>query len=283
MKISIITPSYNQGKYIEETIKSVNIQNYKDIEHIVVDGKSSDNTIEILERYEKNIKYVSEKDTGQANAVNKGIKMASGDIIGWLNSDDLYMPNTISKVMEYFKKNPKCDILYANAHFVDVNGTIIGKYPTERFDYKRLADRCYICQPSVFFRKKAIEDIGYLDESLHLCLDYELWMRIGKKYRFYYIDDYLSCSRMYQENKTLSRSDEMYEEAHSILKKYYGYVPLSWVKAKIFNDNPSYNNTKIIYESLKCFIKNNYCRPDIIINDFVKALILQIQGKVRWR
>jgi glycosyltransferase involved in cell wall biosynthesis len=283
MKISIITPSFNQGMFIEQTIISVLHQQYADFEHIIIDGKSSDNTLTILQRYCSKIRYISEKDKGQADAVNRGIKIASGEIIGWLNSDDLYMPNSLEKVADFFEENPEYDIVYGNAYFVDEKGSITGEYPTQNFNYKKLADRCYICQPSVFFRKKIINDIGYLDESLHLCLDYEFWMRIGKKYNFYHINDFFSCSRMYPENKTLSRSNEMYMEAHAILKKYYGYIPLSWVKAKVFNDNPYYSNLKVIRESLKSFVKENYTRPDIIINDLIKALIMQIQGKVRWR
>jgi len=281
--VSIITPSFNQGNYIKETIDSVITQDYYNIEYIVVDGGSTDNTINILKSYSSRIKYISEKDNGQANAVNKGIEMSKGDIIGWLNSDDIYMPDTIRKIVNFFYNNPAYDIVYGNAYIIDETGNITGEYPTEPFDYNRLADRCYICQPTVFFKRHAIESNGYLDESLHLCLDYELWMRLAKRYKFGYINDVLACSRMYAENKTLSRHDEVYKEAHRILYKHYGYIPLSWIKSKIFYDNPQYGNIKIVYESLKQLIKQNYGKPSIIVNDLYKAFIRQIQGKVKWR
>ncbi|KPU43686.1 PGL/p-HBAD biosynthesis glycosyltransferase [Oxobacter pfennigii] len=280
--VSIITPSYNQAKYIQRTIESVLCQNYNGIEYIVVDGSSTDNTLNILKSYNSKLKYVSETDNGQANAVNKGIKIANGDIIGWLNSDDTYMPDTIKKVVEFFNTN-NYDVIYGNAYFIDIYDKVTGEYPTESFDYKRLADRCYICQPTVFFRKSVIEDIGYLDESLHLCLDYELWIRMGKKYKFAYLNDILASSRIYPENKTLSRHCEVYAEAQKILYEHYGYIPLSWIKSKIFYDNPDYSNKKVIYESLKQLIKQNYKNPSIIVNELYKAFVRQIQGKVRWR
>ncbi|WP_218230769.1 glycosyltransferase [Paenibacillus chitinolyticus] len=227
--ISIITPSYNQGKFIRETIESVLNQDYPNIEYIVIDGGSKDETVDILKRYGEKINWVSEKDNGQADAVNKGILRAKGDFIGWLNSDDTYLPGAIQKAMDFLTIHTDVSMVYGEGFHVKENGEIMERYPTEPFNYLRLAETCFICQPTGFFRKEIFEKVGLLKEDLHLCMDYELWMRIGKSNSIAYIPDYLATSRMYEDNKTLSRRKEVYEEVIATVKKYYGYAPVSWL------------------------------------------------------
>ena len=231
--VSIITPSYNQGKFIKETIDSVLNQSYKKIEYIVVDGESNDETVEILKSYGDKIKWVSEKDDGQADAVNKGIEMARGDIIGWLNSDDTYLPEAIEKIVNIFNSCIDVDMIYGEGYHVDIVGDVIDRYPTLPFDYNKLAYNCFICQPTSFFKKDVFKKTGLLDKNLQLCMDYELWMRIGKKCNIAYTPHFLATSRMYEDNKTLGRRSEVFEEIISTVKKNYGFVPISWINGYV--------------------------------------------------
>lgn len=226
--VSIITPSYNQSEFIKETIESVLTQDYPNIEYIIIDGGSTDNTIDILKSYGSKITWVSEKDEGQADAVNKGILRAHGEIIGWLNSDDTYCKGAISKIVDFFYNHPKVDMVYGEGYYIDRESNITERYPTAIFDYNELAYTCYICQPTAFFTRKIVLEVGMLDKDLHLCMDYELWMKIGKKSKIVYMPEYLATSRMYEENKTLSRRKEVYNEVCQTVNKYYGFVPASW-------------------------------------------------------
>ena len=156
MLLSIITPSYNQGCFIEKTIKSVKEQNYKNVEHIIFDNESLDETPTILDKYKNTINFHIESDKGHSHAINKGFKLAKGEIIAWINSDDIYHKNIFGKVMNFFKNNPSVDVVYGDANHIDVNDNQINLYDTENWDKKRLKDVCFICQPTVFFRKKNI-------------------------------------------------------------------------------------------------------------------------------
>ena len=179
MKVSIITPSYNQGLFIERTILSVLEQNYPLLEYQIFDGRSKDNTIEILRKYEQSLHWLSEKDEGQSDAINKGILATSGDIIGWLNSDDIYYPNTINTVVNFFREHPEVDVVYGKAHHIDIENKIIESYPTEPWNYERLKETCFLCQPAVFLRRNIVEKYGLVGPDLHYCMDYEYW-QIGR-------------------------------------------------------------------------------------------------------
>lgn len=227
--VSIITPSYNQGEFIKETIESVLKQDYTKIEYLVMDGGSTDQTIEILKSYGDRIQWVSEQDGGQADAVNRGIRRTKGAIIGWLNSDDTYQEGAVTKIVAYMQSHPDTDMVYGQGYYIDKNGNMTGRYPTEPFDRNRLAETCLICQPAAFFTKKIVEQAGMLDVGHQLSMDYELWMRIAKTGKISYLPQYIAASRMYEENKTLSRRKEVFEETCQAVKKHYHYVPISWV------------------------------------------------------
>ncbi len=158
MKISIITPSYNQGNFIEDTIKSVIQQDYPNFEHIIIDGGSTDNTLDILKRY-PHLRWISEKDSGQSEAINKGFKLATGDIIAWLNSDDYYERNIFSLVANYFQENSQCRILYGDMTFVDYSGNAMFILTGDTISREKLI-KCpdAIRQPSIFWKKEVIDE-----------------------------------------------------------------------------------------------------------------------------
>lgn len=229
LSVSIVTPSYNQGQFIRRTIDSVLGQDIP-LEYIVMDGGSQDETVSILKEYGERITWVSEKDGGQANGVNKGIHASRGEIIGWLNSDDIYYPGAVQKALKYFEEHPETQVLYGEAYHIDPQDQIIDKYYTEPWDFKRLLDVCFICQPAVFFRRELIEQYGDLDESLQLAMDYELWIRWGLKgVRFDFLPELLAGSRLYQENKTLRNREKTHREFNNLLLKSIGYVPERWI------------------------------------------------------
>jgi len=229
LSISVVTPSYNQGRFIERTIQSVLEQNVPSLEYVVVDGASTDGTVNVLKKYEKHLRWVSEEDSGQTEAVNKGLKWTRGDIIGWLNSDDIYYPGALSAVISLFEESPQVDVIYGNADHVDEYDNIIEAYYTEDWNYERLKEVCFLCQPAVFFRRRILDRLGLLDAGLKYCMDYEYWLRLGAEVPFVRMKNKLAGSRMYGENKTLGERIAVHREINSMLKKRVGTVPDKWI------------------------------------------------------
>jgi hypothetical protein len=229
--VSIVTPSYNHGRYIEETIQSVLNQDYPNLEYLVIDGGSSDNTVEILKKYEGRLTWISEKDRGQADAINKGFRMARGEILAWLNSDDTYLPGAVHQAVRYLESHPEVAMLYGEGYHIDAEGEFIERYYTEPFDYRRLSEVCFICQPTVFFRAEVIATVGPLDVTLDYCMDYEYWMRIAKRFRIGYLEKDLANSRLHLDTKTLSKRVEVHQETLQVVKRHYGQVPMRWINA----------------------------------------------------
>jgi glycosyltransferase involved in cell wall biosynthesis len=229
--ISIITPSFNQAQFIEETILSVLNQDYPNIEYIVVDGGSTDQTLDILKKYERRIKWLSEKDQGQADAVNKGLKMASGEIIGWLNSDDTYEPGCIQKVVACFLKSPEAVLVYGNGYQMNQEGKDKKPFIVRKVTFNKLSKINKLLQPSIFFKKETIEKVGYLDAHLHYVMDFELWVRFFKRYekQTKYIPDYLSNWRLYPDTKTSLNRANIFQELFEVLLKHFGFVSSSWM------------------------------------------------------
>lgn len=228
MKISIITTNYNTKRYLEETIKSVlNQKGNFDLEYIITDGASTDGSLEIIKKYKDRIRYISEKDKGQSDGINKGLRMATGDIVAFLNADDIYTEGTLNKVVEYFKDNPDCMWLTGYCKIIDENGKEIRKYVTEyknsklrRFSFNQLLIEDSISQPATFWRKELLDEFGYLDESLHFAMDQEYWARIASKYKLHLISEYLAKFRFTSETKTGSSIDKTLKESELIAKKY---------------------------------------------------------------
>ena len=236
-RISVVTPSLDQAQYISTAIDSVLNQDYPSLEYIVVDGGSQDNTRHLLERYERALEWVSEPDRGQAEAINKGFRRTTGDILGWLNADDLYAPVTLKEVALQFANNPELMMLYGDAYHIDAEGSIIDRYSTSDYHWENLAFHCFVCQPTCFFRRSLIEKAGYLDPQLHYALDLDLWIRFGlaqrqnPTWKFTYLPKVLAYSRMHLENKTLSKRKESLQEVIQVVKKYFDYVSFNWVYA----------------------------------------------------
>lgn len=222
--VSIITPSYNQGKFIRETIESVLSQDYDDIEYIIIDGGSTDNTADIVREYENRLTFIMEQDNGQSNAINKGFKMAKGEIVAWLNSDDVYEPCCIKRVVKEFEENTKLGLLYGEGYIIDENSNKIRIFEhTQEFDYWKLVNFWdYIMQPTAFFKKTYLQKVGYLDEQLHYCMDWDLWIKLAAVSEVKYIPDLLACSREYADTKTNTGGDKRLEEIVCLLQKYSG-------------------------------------------------------------
>jgi glycosyltransferase involved in cell wall biosynthesis len=229
--VTIVTPSFNQGRFIRETIESVLAQDYPNIEYMVVDGCSRDETLDILKEYGERICWISEKDNGQTEAINKGWKMGNGQIFAWLNSDDTYLPGAVTNAVAFLKANPNAMLVYGEGWHIKEDGEIIERYPTEPFNLLRLAETCYICQPTVFLRKKLLDEIGYLDESLNYCMDYDLWIRAAKRYPLSYIDKYLAKSRLYAATKTISQQVDVCREVMETMHRHFNIVALPWIHA----------------------------------------------------
>jgi glycosyltransferase involved in cell wall biosynthesis len=230
MKVSVITPAYNQGQFIERTLQSVASQTGAEIEHVVFDGGSTDNTIDVLKRFSPPVRWVSEQDAGQAHAVNKGIRATDGEIIGWLNSDDIYYPGAIARVVACFEANPEIDVVYGRADHIDLNDCAFEPYPTARWNFEHLLETCIICQPALFFRRRLVHEYGLLDESLNYCMDYEYWLRLGKAgVRFAYLEEKLAGSRLYAQNKTLSARVKVHKEINDMFKQRFARVPDRWL------------------------------------------------------
>lgn len=228
-KISVITPSFQQSCFIERTVQSVLSQGISELEYIVCDGLSTDGSVDILKKYENSLYWVSEKDAGQADAINKGIKQSNGDIIAWINSDDIYYPGALKAIQQVFENYPNVDVVYGDADWIDENDKIICSFPAKPWQYELLKQDCYICQPATFFRRSLVDRYGLLDISLHYCMDYELWLRYGKEVSFYYLPKKLAGSRMYATNKTIGNRLHHHYEVVEMLKNKLGKVPENWL------------------------------------------------------
>lgn len=189
--ISVVTPSYNQGAFIAQAIESVLAQHYPEFEHIVIDGGSTDGTVEVLRRY-PHLTWISERDSGQASALNRGLRLARGDIIAWLNSDDWYEPEIFPAVAAFFVANPAKQIVMGDCRLVDTADRALGVVVNHERGLRQLRKywraRSIPTQPAVFFRRRLLAECGFLDESLHYAMDYDLWLRFAAKHRFYRLD-----------------------------------------------------------------------------------------------
>ena len=222
MLVSVITPSLNQGKFIGDTIESVRRQRHPQVEHIVVDGGSTDSTIDVLKRssHYPHLWWISEPDGGQADAVNKGLALAHGDVIGWLNSDDVYFDRqSISIAVRTFAENPKIDVVYGDIARISHDNRLLRIEVVPDFSYPRLLQGCFIKQPAVFMRRIAVNGLK-LDTALECAMDYELWLRLGQHHRFLHVRRILAADRTHANRKMVVDYERMVRETEELRRRF---------------------------------------------------------------
>jgi glycosyltransferase involved in cell wall biosynthesis len=232
--VAIVTPSFNQARYLEVTIQAVLSQDYPRIEYIVMDGASQDGSIEMIKKYENRLAYwVSEKDSGQAEAINKGLAHANGDILAWLNSDDYYLTNTISRVVKIFEENPNVIMIYGDMLAVDELGKTINVLKYKQLSLEDLLCFQIIGQPAVFFRRAAFEKAGGLDTTFHFLLDHHLWIRIAQQGKILHVPQTLAAARYHAEAKNRAKAAQFGREAFRILDWAKSQAGLAEVVASV--------------------------------------------------
>lgn len=222
--VTIVTPSYNQGRFIRDTIRSVLEQDYPNIEYIIMDGASSDDTAAVASEFDGRLTFVSEPDRGQSHAINKGFALARGEIVAWLNSDDILLPGAVRHAVEALQGDPECGACYGEGYQIDIDGNVISRFaPTRAFDLWMLLHLSdYILQQTVFFRRAVFDRVGWLDESLHYGMDWEILMRIGLQYPLRYVPEYMGAIREYAAAKTAAGGARRVHELVKIMRRHTG-------------------------------------------------------------
>ena len=212
--VSILTPSFNQARYLDATIQSVLSQDYPHIEYMIVDGGSNDGTVDVIKKYQSKLAWwVSEKDKGQTDAINKGFARASGEILAWLNSDDTYEPGAVSAAVRYLQEHPQVGMVYADCNFINETGRVIGKFGSAQTSYRLLRQGySHIPQQTMFFRADLWKQVGPLDPSFYFAMDYDLWTRIAARSEIKYVPQTWANFRLHTSGKTILADDRCWPE-----------------------------------------------------------------------
>lgn len=212
--VSIVTPSYNQARFLEAAMESVFAQSYPRVEYIVIDGGSTDGSVEIIKKHSDKLAYwVSEPDRGQTDAINKGFARASGDILAWLNSDDTYEPHALAQAVAALQENPQAGMVYGDANFIDERGRVIGRFPAAQTDYRRLRrGYVHIPQQAAFWRASHWRQAGPLDLNLYFAMDYDLWVKLAKISELRYHPRIWANFRLHSGSKTIVDDDRCWPE-----------------------------------------------------------------------
>lgn len=239
LRISIVTPSYNQGHFIGRTIDSILSQHGDfDLDFRVYDGGSKDSTVDVLKSYGDKVRWISEKDRGQIDAINKGLRAADGDIVGWVNSDDVLLPGALDRVARAFEANPQVEWVHGRCRIIDENDVEIRRWVSlykhircRTHTFENLLTENYISQMTAFWRRSVHDEIGYLDESRELAFDYDLFLKLARRGDPIYIDEPLACFRMYDTSKSGAGFTAQVAEANEIAR---GFGPISpWTLARM--------------------------------------------------
>jgi glycosyltransferase involved in cell wall biosynthesis len=237
--VSIVTPSFNQAHYLESTILSVLEQDYPNIEYILVDGGSSDGSVEIIRRYANRLAWwISEKDNGQTDAINKGFVRIKGDILAWLNSDDTYERNAVREAVSFLQERPEVGLVYGDANFIDENGRIIGHFPAAQTNYRRLRQGyVHIPQQSAFWRADLWRKVGPLDPSFFFAMDYDLWVRLAALAPVQYLPRHWANFRLHTRGKTITADDRCWPEMLKVHYRdggsWFGVLPAKYLLRKV--------------------------------------------------
>jgi glycosyltransferase involved in cell wall biosynthesis len=235
MLVSIITPSFNQAPFLERTIQSVLAQTHPDIEYIIIDGGSTDGSVDIIRRYAEAGKlafWVSEPDQGQTEAINKGFARAKGQVLAWLNSDDTLEPQAAAEAVAYLREHPEVGMVYGDTNFIDSKGDVIGKFPARQTDYRLLRQGfVHVPQQASFFRADLWRQVGPLDPSFYFAMDYDLWVRLARVAHLVYLPRLWANFRLHGDAKTIAADDRCWPE---MLRVHYrdGGSPFSVIVAK---------------------------------------------------
>jgi glycosyltransferase involved in cell wall biosynthesis len=293
--VSIVTPSYNQAPYLEQTIQSVLEQDYPHIEYMVIDGGSTDKSVEIIQKYADRLAYwVSEKDSGQAEAINKGFARANGEILAWLNSDDYYLLNTVSVAVRCLEQNPDVVMVYGDMFAVDGDGQTINILRYKQLSLQDLLCFQIIGQPSVFFRRSAFEKAGPLETNFHFMLDHHLWIRLAQQGRILHVPQIWSAARYHPQAKNRAQAAEFGREGFRVLdwaKKQPGLAEIvSGVKRRAHASAHRYDARYLLdggqnLSALSAWFRALFLHPPTALarlNIFVSA-ILNLTGLSRLR
>jgi glycosyltransferase involved in cell wall biosynthesis len=233
MRLFIVVPSYNQGRYIERSLKSVLDQNYPDLEFWIIDGGSTDGTLDLLRRYEDRLRWISEKDDGQSDAVNKGWARCTGEVIGWTNSDDTYESGSFEAVMKVFREHPEVDFVCGDCNVIDDEDYVLRTFKGGPFNVRDHIRQgfCDVYNRAVFYRRSLLDRVGFLDTSLYYATDYDLFCRMGQAATPYHIPQALGNLRHQEDAKTRTGQRKMIQESRKVRSKYMkgaADVPWTW-------------------------------------------------------
>jgi len=222
--VTVVTPVLNGARFLDESIRSVLAQTHPDIEHVVVDGGSTDGTLEVLRRH-PHVRWTSQQDAGQSDALNRGLAMARGEMVGWLNADDFYLPHAIASAVRELLADESTAAVYCNALVVDESGRELSRSRSEPFDLERaLTFGNVVPQPTVFVRKRILDEVGGLVVRYHYAMDFDLWIRIAQRASLRYVDDYWAAFRLHATSKTGSALRKMWREERLVARSHGGPV-----------------------------------------------------------
>ena len=237
-RFAIVTPSYNTAKYLGVAIRSVLDQDYPNLDYLVMDGGSTDGSVEVLRSFGERVRWVSQKDAGQADAIKRGFEQTDGEILTWLNSDDFFCPGAFDVVADYFAAHPDVDVVYGDANYVDHRGELISRcVHVEPFSRERLFHYSdFIVQPAAFFRRRAYEAVGGVNPKFHWALDYDLWLKMAQGFKFAYLPKVLANYRWVGDNKSATGGADRLDEIESVFREL-GRRPPAYIQLERVNQH----------------------------------------------